>query len=302
MRILGNIVDTTKAVSEPLRRIIDHHNAFNRRVKLLFGSLNKVMSDGLGNDLAVALPYGEEPWGEPKQWSSSTDGHAAVELLAELGIVRAASAFEDFLQGVIAELDRAGVAAPAQLKADLIERVLFRLSIDPSDRPPLDLVRLFDCARNCIVHQMGRANAELVSLSLTQGLADALASSTPRVRVRWRPGIPAISLGKPVSWRPRHAILASDAYYKAAVAIDKRLLSILGDGRVVAMAAYWAVAAPIPVVEARRSLIATLRAALSNRYRAKIKATEIGPLLKSVDRWEPAKASFHERNPERPID
>ena len=59
-------MDTTRAVSEPLRRIIDHHNAFNRRVKLLYGSLNKVMSDGLGNDVAVALPYGDEPWGEPK--------------------------------------------------------------------------------------------------------------------------------------------------------------------------------------------------------------------------------------------
>ena len=63
-------MDTTRAVSEPLRRIIDHHNAFNRRVKLLYGSLNKVMSDCLGNDVAVALPYGDEQRGEPKQSSS----------------------------------------------------------------------------------------------------------------------------------------------------------------------------------------------------------------------------------------
>ena len=293
-------MDTTRAVSEPLRRIIDHHNAFNRRVKLLYGSLNKVMSDGLGNDVAVALPYGDEPWGEPKQWSSSTDGDAAVELLAELGIVRAASAFEDFLQGVIAELDRAGISAPAQTKADLIERVLVRLSIASSDRPSLDLVRFFDCARNCIVHQMGRANAELVDLSVEKGLADVLASSTPRAKAKWKPAIPATSLGKPVSWRPRHAILASDAYYKAAVAIDQRMLSVLGDGRIVAMASYWAVAAPIPVVEARSSHIATLRTALNDRYRVKVKATEIGPLLKSVGRWENAKVSFHDRNPKRP--
>jgi hypothetical protein len=216
-------MDTTKAVSEPLRRIIEHHNAFNRRVKLLFGSLNKVMSDGLGDDLAVALPYGDEPWGEPKEWSSSMDGHAAAALLAELGIVRAASAFEDYLQGVIAELDRAGIPA-RNINADSIERVLVRLSFESSNRPSLDLVRFFDCARNCIVHQMGRANAELVDRSVAKGLADALANSTPRAKAKWKPKIPATSLGKPVTWRPRHAILASDAYYKAAVAIDKRLL------------------------------------------------------------------------------
>lgn len=294
-------MDTTKAVSEPLRRIIEHHNAFNRRVKLLFGSLNKVMSDGLGDDLAVALHYGDEPWGEPKEWSSSMDGHAAAGLLAELGIVRSASGFEDYLQGVIAELDRANIPA-RNINADSIERVLVRLSFESPNRPSLDLVRFFDCARNCIVHQMGRANAELVDRSVAKGLADALANSTPRAKAKWKPKIPATSLGKPVTWRPRHAILASDAYYKAAVAIDKRLRTVLGDGRLVAMAAYWAVTAPIPVVEARSSLIATLRSALNDRYRVKVKATEIGPLLKSVDRWDQAKSSFRERNPECPVD
>ena len=210
------------------------------------------------------------------------DGHAAAGLLAELGIVRAASAFEDYLQGVIAELDRANIPA-RNINADLIERVLVRLSFESPNRPSLDLVRFFDCARNCIVHQMGRANAELVDRSVAKGLADALANSTPRAKAKWKPKIPATSLGKPVTWRPRHAILASDAYYKAAVAIDKRLRTVLGDGRLVAMAAYWAVTAPIPVVEARSSLIATLRSALNDRYRVKVKATRpLQPIRKDL--------------------
>ena len=295
-------MEATRAVSEPLRRIIDHHNAFNKTIKLLFGSLNKVMSDGLKNDISVSLPYGEEPWGEPKRWSSSADGHAAAELLAELGIVRAASAFEDYLKGIISELDRAGIDLADSSKSDLLERVFIRLSVAPSDRPSLDLVRFFDCARNCIVHQMGRANAELVGISISGGLADALASSTPRVKVKWKPTIPVVSIGTSVLWRPRHAIMASDAYYKVAIAIDKNLLAVLGNGRFVAMAAYWAVMSPVPIVEAKSSLIATLRSALNNRYRVKVKATEIGPLLKSVDKWEQTKLAFQSRNRDRPID
>lgn len=296
-------MDTTKAVSEPLRRIIDHHNAFNKRVKLLVGSLNKVMSEGLENDLAVSLPYGDEPWGETMRWSSSADGYAAEALLAELGIVRAASAFEDYLKGVIAELDRAGIPAPApvHIKTDWIERVFSHLALDPSVRPPLNLVRFFDCARNCIVHQMGRANAELVDLSVADGLAEKLSSSTPRAKAKWKPTIPATSLGAPVSWKPRHAILASDAYYKAAVAIDQRLIALLGNERLVAMAAYWAVTAQIPIIEPRRSLIATIHCALNDRYSVKMRAKEIGPALKSVGKWEKAKSSFQASNPDRPI-
>ena len=260
------------------------------------------MSDGLEIDIAATLPYGDEPWGEPKQWSSSVDGYAAAALLAELGIVRAASAFEDYLQGIIAELDRAGCPAPPSLKVDLLERVFARLAIDLSNRPSLDLVRFFDCARNCIVHQMGRANAELVELGAESGLTKAMASLTPRAAAKWKPAIPTISLGETVMWRPRHAIMASDAYYKVAVAIDKVFIATLEDGRLVAMAAYWAVAAPFTIVEAKRSLIATLRSALNDRYLVKIKATEIGPILKSVNKWEQAKSSFHARNRDRPID
>jgi hypothetical protein len=289
-----------KAMSEPLRRIVDHHNAFNRRVKLLFGSLNKVMSDGLGKNVAVTLSYGEEPWGEPKQWSSSSDGHAAAQLLAELGIIRAASAFEDFLQGVIAELDRAAIPA-ASANMDLVERIIVRLSFEAAERPSLELVRFFDCARNCIVHQMGRANVELVNLSTANGFVQALTIATPRAKAKWKPSVPAISLGKPVLWKPRHAILASDAYYKVAVAIDQRLVTVLGDGGFIAMATHWAVAATIPAVPVKRSLVATLAFALNGRYRLKVKVTEIAPLLKSAGKWEQAKSIFQKRYPGRPL-
>lgn len=290
-----------KAVSEPLRRIIDHHNAFNRRIKLLFGSLNKVMEDGLEKNNSTTLPYGEEPWGEPKTWSSSLDGYAAAELLAELGIVRVASAFEDYLLGVIAEIDRAQISTPKATQADPVDRVLQRLSVEAADVPSLAIVRFFDCARNCIVHQMGRANSELVTLNDTKQLRDALAISSTREKAKWKPTLPSISLGASVVWKPRHAILASDAYYRLAVAIDAKLVERLGPARLVSMAAHWALFAPVPVVTVRRSLIATLRTALNDRYFVDVEADEIGHLLRSVGKWEQIKSFFLEKYPDRPL-
>ena len=293
--------ETNSAVCEPLRRIIDQHNVFNRWLKLLFGSLNSVMQDGLGRNQTVVLPYGEEPWGEPKTWSSADDGHAAAQLLAELGIVRAASAFEDYLQGVIDEIDRAKVPTPTAKQKNPIDRVLRRLSFQSSAGPSLAMVRFFDCARNCIVHQMGRANSELVELSPATDLQKALDVAGARKKAKWKPAIPPISLGAAVSWKPRHAILASEAYYRVAVAIDGKLVNLLGQARFVSMAAYWAVSSPVPVVAARRSLVATIRSELSERYRVSIEANEIGPLLKSVGKWDRITAQFRQRYPDRPF-
>lgn len=294
-------METRRAVSEPLRRIIEQHNAFNRRIKLLFGSLNKVMEDGLKVNQTIALPYGEEPWGAPKTWGSAADGYAAAELLAELGIVRAASAFEDYLQGVIAEIDRSQISTPSARNADLLKRVLLRLAMKPPVRPSLAMVRFFDCARNCIVHQMGRANNELVALSGSKELSDGLAASSARRKAKWKPALPPISLGAQVVWKPRHAILASDAYYQAAVVIDRELVNFLGPAGLVAMASHWAVAAPLAQVTTRSSLIATIRSALNNRYRVLVKAQEIGPLLKSVGKWDQVKSVFHQKYPDRSL-
>ncbi len=259
------------------------------------------MEGGLERNQTIALPYGEEPWGEPKTWSSAAEGRAAAELLAELGIVRATSAFEDYLQGVLTEIDRAQSPTLPATQASVLERVLVRLSMEPCARPSLVMVHFFDCARNCIVHQMGRANNELVTLSGAKELHSALAASTGRKNAKWKPAVPQISLGAPVIWKPRHAILASDAYYRVAVAIDRKLVEILGHARFVAMAAHWAVAAPVPVVRVRRSLIATIRSALADRYRVSIKAGEIGPLLKSVEKWDHVRALFHQKYPDRSL-
>jgi hypothetical protein len=293
-------VDTRRAVSEPLRRIKEQHEGLNRTIKLLFGSLNKVMEDGLKDNQTTALPNGEEPWGPSETWASAADGYAAAELLAELGIVRAASAFEDYLQGVIAEIDRSQKSTPSAKNADLLEQVLVRLAM--SAEQSFALVRFFDCARNCIVHQMGRANANLVALSDTRELFDELAVSSARRNAKWKPELPPISLGEKVVWKPRHAILASDAYYKSAVEIDRQLVNFLGPAGLVAMASHWAVVAPLAGATARSSLIATIGWELHNRYLVRLQSKEIAPLLKSVDRWERAKSVFHAKYPDRSLD
>jgi hypothetical protein len=61
------------------------------------------------------------------------------------------------------------------------------------------------------------------------------------------------------------------------------------------MVARWGMADPT-LVKARSSLIGTIRLALNNRYRVRIKEAETAPLLKSVDKWDSVKALFHRKS------
>lgn len=95
----------------------------------------------------------------------------------------------DFLQGVISEIDRSQLPTPRSMSSDLIKRVLSRLSLAQSARPSLAAVRFFDCVRNCIVHQMGRANSELVMLRDFKELHDDAHEIAPLLKSidRWEP-------------------------------------------------------------------------------------------------------------------
>lgn len=124
--------------------------------------------------------------------------------------------------------------------------MLGKLQADREELPDeLAIVSLFEVARNCVVHRSGRASPQLTEFAATTDLQQVIARWPKRNRNgpprtgKWKVSIPTISINERVAWQPRHAILASDAYYRLAKALDRYLIGILGERGIVKMAAHW---------------------------------------------------------------
>lgn len=92
-------IEADTATIEPLARPIEFHNAFNRSMKVSFGALALLseQSKAARSDGLVTLPTGTEPWGrETRGRNLDSRIRDAAIFVAELGIARAAAAFEDY--------------------------------------------------------------------------------------------------------------------------------------------------------------------------------------------------------------
>ena len=92
--------------------------------------------------------------------------------------------------------------------------------------------------------------------------------------------------------------MASDAYFRCAVAVDRSLITHLGDSGVANMAAHWClIADTLAPCPASRSPEAMIRTQLMARYRVR-KATipETVALLREKGRWQDIRAAFARRS------
>ena len=315
-------MDLSHAISEPLARQIAFHNAFNRNVKLTVGALVRYGEQTQGE---VVLPEGGEPWGDPRKWRNlGASIPDAKTFISEIGLVRAASAFEDYLIGATAELDRwegraraLGRATPADAqKATLdlgegqgeqvddteesvrsLRRVAERLGVDLAKfAADVTMVKFFNVARNCVVHRSGRASRGFAEMKASDDLADAL-RTWPRRIGNWTIGVPDVKEGHVVAWQPRHAILASAVYYRFSQAVDAAVVSALGEDGVVTMAAYWGLLADNSTpCDAKINAECLIRTLLFGRYcvrEASIPA--IVNILRSAGVWDDARKAFQDR-------
>ncbi len=310
-------MNLTRTISEPLARQIAFHDSFNRNVKLTFGALTRLGETARSHGQEL-LPTGGEPWGAPRKLRNpDTDIPLATAFLSEIGLVRAASAFEDFLTGIGAELDRcefrkravaggtpteasdhpSGSAKDEEATQASLGRIAKRLDIVQDEMADdLTMAKFFDVARNCVVHRSGRASESLAKMHASEEMAAAL-KTWPRRVGKWAIGVPKVTRGHAVAWLPRHAIMASAVYHRCAVAVDKKAVSLLGDRGLVAMAAHWGLLddAPVPVettVDAQ-SLVLTL---LMRRYHVReVNKSEVVALLRECGIWPGVRKSFEER-------
>lgn len=295
------------AISEPLARLIDFHNGFNRSIKLSFGALSLLpdRADDMSTGVPVSLPTGSEPWGRETLWRD-LEGPLkdAAIFLAELGIARAVAAFEDYYVSAKAEFDRAALQEARPKKEGTRALHGFDATVG-FEGPQLDavicLAEFFDTARNCVVHRSNRASPDLAKQRAAPELANALAVLPKRVG-KWTVSLPPVTAGEVVEWRPRHAILASDIYYRAAVHLDRILVRRLKPVGMARMAAHWCFFAdPLAPCHAKHSPERMIRAQLDRRYKVReLSEADAVMLLREADVWDDARAAWTKLYPDGP--
>ena len=298
-------IDT--AITEPLARLIEFHNASNRNMKVSFGALALVseQSETARADKLVTLPTGTEPWGRETRWRNLDRGiRDAAIFVAELGIARAAAAFEDYVTGAKAEFDRAGLmeTGPKRNGTPALHGFDAIVGLDPATTADLRLLTgFFEVARNCVVHRSNRADAHMTRLRADPALAAAL-TRLPRRLGKWAVSLPPVAEGHTVEWRPRHAILASDVFYRSAVALDRTLVRRVGPGALASMAAHWAFFAdPSAPCAAKHSPEIMVRSQLTDRYKVRgASLADIVALLRDAGRWNTVRAAWDARYPNGP--
>ncbi len=169
-------MDISSANAEPMVALLEFHNQFNRSIKVAFGALSavqvRVASDGEDAPTLIELPAGGEPWGRTRWRDLYNPRKEAARFITEMGVVRASTAFDDYLVQVEAELNRdqdfredSGKKAgkkekPSDTEGDCadrtssLDRVAVRLDMDLGSLSAVrTIVDFFELARNCIVHR-----------------------------------------------------------------------------------------------------------------------------------------------------
>jgi hypothetical protein len=298
-------MDVSGAVSEPFAQLSAFHIAFNRNVKLSFGALEAIGKIALGPDGLLRLPTGGEPWGTTTSWRSLDQPvKNAATFLSELGIVRATAAFEDYLVLAKAEFDRAKLV-PVRgfgMGTAVLDHLDGLLGINPADIDiTARMATFFDVARNCAVHRSNRASPQLAALRAEPAFTATLAAWPRRVG-RWTVSLPPIQEGTAIDWRPRHAIMASDAYLRCARIIDRALVACLGEIGLVRMAAHWSffadVLTPCP---AKLDAATIVRTQLIDRHRVRAPTTaQVIQGLRDAEMWDPVLRAFERVYPDGP--
>ncbi len=300
-------MDFNAVISEAFVRLLAFHNSFNRNMKFSFGALSFLAEQRAETDgsRAFDLPTGTEPWGQATHWRGlDAPVKDAAIFLAELGVARVAAAFEDYTVGAKGEFDRAGLTqiGAKQEGNSVLHGLDAILGLDTSGMADvLRLAEFFAVARNCIVHASNRASPHLTRLRAEPALAAAL-NRLPKRVAKWSVSLPPIIEGNIVEWRPRHAILASDVYYRAAIQLDRALVMAMGPAALARMAAHWCFFADPPApCPSKHSPEVMVRAQLQDRYKARgLTLADVVGLLRNADAWDAVRAEWTRRYPDGP--
>lgn len=274
------------ASSEPGYRSVQFHNRVNLDAKLVAAGLARLRrtaarpggSDLVGGAIAAARPR----WRHERVARAVAAIDDADREVSTWGVLAVISALEDYVEGAVAELTRAGIATsigsvtPAEdqdaSEAEAVgmsglQGLGISLGIDVLGHPEGSLLRAFWVMRHCVAHRDGRASKGL--LTTLHAAADAWGARAQATRKGDLPTLPVCAFGRPIPLNWDHVILASDVARRTVRRIDEPLCQGLGVLGMIRMAGHHCLLSESPLADRRRnrSLGALIADTVTSRYR-----------------------------------
>ena len=301
-------MDLSIANTEPFYRFLKFYEAFNRSMRVLVGGVESLRTEGRADPASIAtlthLPTGGEPWGDTTRWRDvSKFLSEATEFIAQMGLVRVTSAFEDFLLSVDAEIQRFWHLRNPDYETVprdgvQLETLYKQLGLATARlKRLLPLYDYFVLVRNCVAHRSGRASQYLIE-----------ASSEPSLEASWKqlqgasertiPKLPEVKFNRQIKFLPRHAILASELCYVIAKDVNSGLVQTLGEPGMIYMAAHHSLLADDRMETSRfRSPENAINYCVFGRYRIRGNAVEPIQILKGIEKWAECRRRYTELYP-----
>lgn len=307
-----------RSSTEPFVQFLEFNRGFNRQFKVSVAAImhvSRIVSGSGGTRIMQGLVADTgEPWAKDFNWSTpARDLGGALRDTTLLGIVQIDSAADDMLSGLRAEYDRwldfRNTERPRSNPVDeerepaevfYVDFLGGQASAFDRLRPVL---RYFRFVRNCVAHRSSVASPALAVSSRAVSVAASL-KAWPQRKTPGLPPLPAFDTNRPIELLPRHAIFCIEAWYEAAVLLNRQLVLSVGVEGLIYLVARRVLFAepPLPGLMAYKSAEAVIADACSNRYRARISHRQVIEALKPLGVWKDCIKAFEQLygNPPRP--
>ncbi|MCX6316266.1 MAG: hypothetical protein NTW29_03190 [Bacteroidetes bacterium] len=228
-----------KFISKPFSQFVDFHIGINDYVKLSTSAIDNLVNHSQDEKLIAKLIFilikdaGE-------RWVPTTYKNPIRKLkelrsqLAQSAIMWVFSSFEVFLNRAHSELSEVIQVNTRSQREELKESIRLK-ELFVKHKWSLEeieyLLTVFDfygLSRHCIVHNMGKATAELESMASSQKFVSAINNWPTVIPGRKLSPIPTINKGGLIQFKPHHAITYSDICFRVSKIINRNILETLG--------------------------------------------------------------------------
>lgn len=303
-RIIRGKMDISNAVTEPYFNYHNFHENLNTRVKIMTGALCYTLTflsePENENKMGELIKAADPSWQFPPVFS--LQNHPETEIynyVSELSIFSSFSAMDDCFTGIEAELARWKAFNNIELKKDLVvsdDKIVkfygrFSWSTNRIERF-LPIFNYFQAIRNCIAHRNSKASNELVELSKSELLTNAVSSLFPKGKP-----LPIFTVNELIYLSPKTTLLCSHINRLICQDMNKHLLSEFGAEGLVHMACYHAFFKNAPQeTQAINQPETVLNSILYHRYKI-IFSGQRGPtdMAKQLGLWQRCLKGFEAR-------
>lgn len=285
-------MDLSGANTEAILRFHRFHERFNRSIKVQaigLGLLADEVDAGTSAETIKDRLYARPDWlwgGMPDWTSPHVEINSALRDIGQAGVVRAFSAFDLFLDELMAELiswrDFSGAtpydAASTQTnsdepgEADRIERIYARLGASRARISDVWAVYVyFRRARNCIAHREGVASRSLVEAYNAPEVVPTLERWVARTGDMTAPALVAVREGEQIGFSHRQGIAASSTLRLIVIDLGRLVIDQIGIHGFVYLAARRAFFddPPLPATLEMTSMVKAFNNVMATRYRVR---------------------------------